>query len=148
MTMQKRMSTTMFALVVSCTMLFAAEPIVRPTDRGAVVETDRYRAEFRDGVLTGFFNKLTAEEYVRQDVKAAEVIPHLPTGLATQATDPEREAAAKLFEHYWWEHPATTTWPNQHFATARSTFTCVLKDASTAVLTYQGLSNCTKQFDD
>ena len=44
MTMQKRMSTTMFALVVSCTMLFAAEPIVRPTDRGAVVETYRYRA--------------------------------------------------------------------------------------------------------
>ncbi len=148
MTMQKRMSTTMFALVVSCTMLFAAEPIVRPTDRGAVVETDRYRAEFRDGVLTGFFNKLTAEEYVRQDVKAAEVIPHLPTGLATQATDPDREAAAKLFKHYWWEHPATSTWPNQHYATAKSAFTCVLKDGNTAVLTYQGLSNGIEQFDD
>ena len=135
-------------LIACATGAVAAEPSVKPTDRGAVVETDRYRAEFRDGVLSGFLNKLTAEEYVRQDVKATELIPHLPTGLATQATDEEREAAAKLFEHYWWEHAPTSTWPNQHFPTAASDFACVVNDDGTAELTYRGLSNGTQQFPD
>lgn len=148
MSMLNRVVTGVFALVVSYTAALAAEPAVQPTERGAVVETDRYRAEFRDGVLTAFFNKLTAEEYVRQELNADAVIPHLPTGLASQATDPERESAAKLFEHYWWEHPVTSTWPNQHFATATSDFNCELKDDGTAVLTYQGLSNGTEQFAD
>ena len=37
-----------------------------PTDPGAVAETDRYKADFRDGTLASFVNKLTGEEYLDQ----------------------------------------------------------------------------------
>jgi hypothetical protein len=121
---------------------------IMPTERGAVVETERYRAEFRNGVLTGFFNKLTAEEYVRQDVKAAEVIPHLPSGLATQSTKTELEAAANLFEYYWSEQPATNIWPNQHVVDAQSVFACETNISDSVVLNYKGLSSGSERFPE
>jgi len=94
----------------------AGEPIDK-TPRGAIVETDRFRAEIRDGLLVSFFNKLTREEYLAKDVGPEALLPHLPSGLGSQHTDSERASARKLFEWPWWEHPATAPWPNQHYPT-------------------------------
>lgn len=121
---------------------------ITPTKRGAVVETERYRASFQDGLLVGFTNKLTGEEYVRQDANAENLIAHLPSGLATQATEPEREAAAELFQQYWSEHSPTRTWPNHHVADAKSVFSCKMSASGSAVLTYKGLSNGSKRFPE
>ena len=128
----------------------AAEPVrqerlsiarIDKTPRGAIAETDRFRAEIRDGVLVRFFNKLTQEEYLAKDVRLDTLVPHLPSGLGTQNTDSERESARKLFEWPWWEHSTTASWPNQHFPTATSNFAFKAKDSRSALLTYKGLSN-------
>jgi hypothetical protein len=103
-----------------CGNLAWAENRVTPTERGAVAETDRYRAEFRDGVLTSFFNKLTGEEYLDRAANMDAILPHLPGGLGTQHAPEEREAARKLFDSPWGEQPPTSTWPNQHYADGKS----------------------------
>lgn len=126
---------------------FAAGPITA-TPRGATVETERYRVTIRDGAVTGFFNKLTREEYLAQSARAEEWRPHLPAGLGTQHTTAERGAARALFEWPWWEFPADTNWPNHHFPEGESRFTFTARDARTAVLTYRGLANGRERFAD
>jgi hypothetical protein len=118
------------------------------TPRGAIAETGRFRAEIRDGVLVSFFNKLTYEEYLAKGARLDTLVPHLPSGLGTQNTDSERESARKLFEWPWWEHPTTSSWPNQHFPTTTSTFAFKAKDQRSALLTYKGLSNSVGGFAD
>lgn len=77
----------------------AAEPIggttarIDKTERGAIAETARFRAQIRDGVLVSFFNKLTGEEYLAKEGRPDGLLPHLPSGLGTQHTDSERESA-------------------------------------------------------
>lgn len=134
-----------FFFLLTSVNLLAVEFQQTPT--GATLETDRYRAEFRAGVLTGFYNKLTKEEYLDASSDLTKVLPHLPTGLGTQNGEAAFKAAGKLFDWPWQEHAATACWPNQHYATAASRFTCELKDGK-AVLTYQGLTDGTTKFDD
>jgi hypothetical protein len=121
---------------------------ITPSERGAAVETERYRAEFREGVLTGFLNKLTKEEYLSKDAKTETLVPHLPTGLGTQNAVPERDAARQLFMWPWGEQPVDTNWPNQHFPDAKSAFTFSAKDDANAVLTYKDLTNGKDRFAD
>ena len=122
--------------------------LVEKTPRGARVETDRFRAEIRDGVLVNFFNKLTHEEYLAKDVRPDVVLPHLPSGLGTQHTNSERASAHELFEWPWWEHPTTARWPNQHYPTSTSAFQFQAKNQHCALLTYKGLSNGMDHFAD
>ena len=125
----------------------AAGPITAEA-RGATVETDRYRATIRDGAIAGFFNKLTREEYLAPNARPDEWLPHLPSGLGTQATPADRAGAHRLFEWPWWEFPNDTNWPNQHFPDRQSKFTFAAGDAQSAVLTYRGLSNGQARFGD
>lgn len=146
--MNRLMMTFAFgSFLALCSAATAAEPKLVQTQRGATVETDRFKAEIRSGVVVSFFNKLTDEEYIDAKADLARVLPHLPTGLGTQDGNAAFQAAGRLFDWPWHEHDATAQWPNQHYATDASKFTFELKD-SKAVLTYQGLTDGTAKFDD
>lgn len=117
------------------------------TPRGVAVETDRYRAEIKDGALTGFFNKLTNEEYLSGAESLAPLAPHIPSGLGTQNGEAAFAAAAKLFEWRWQEFPADLALPNQHFATAGSRV--AWKPSKTGgTLAYTGLSDGKTNFPE
>ncbi len=88
--------------------------LIVPTERGAVVETDRYRCEFRNGVLVDLRNKLTGEQYLDVGADSATYVPHLPSGLGTQHGEPARAMAEKLHHWPWWEHANDLHLPNQH----------------------------------
>ena len=135
-------------VVIVAGQLTVAAPSMVPTDRGAVVETDRYRVEFRDGVIISLVNRLTDEEYLDTGTDLSALLPHLPSGLGTQHEPKELEAAASLFTFPWWEHPVDAYWPNQHFADAASAFTFEAGDGPRAVLTYTGLTDGRRRFDD
>lgn len=126
----------------------AAQAGIIGTERGARVETDRYSAEFRDGVLVSWVNRLTGEEYLDPDGNWSRIRPHLPAGLGTQATEAEREAAYKLYLWPWWEHPATATWSCHHvpFPESRCVFESRGEDAGT--ITYTGLTDGSRIFPD
>ena len=121
---------------------------ISATARGATVETDRYRATIRDGTLAGFLNKLTGEEYLKPNALPEEWRSNLPSGLGTQNTIAERNAAHLLFEWPWWEFANDTNWPNQHFPDSQSEFTFAARGAQAALLTYRGLGNSRQQFAD
>lgn len=135
------------AVALASSMDLAGEAISQ-TPRGAVAETDRYRAEFTNGVLTSFVNKLTKEEYLNKDAKADQVIGHLPSGLGTQDGNAGRESARKLFEWPWWEHDINATWACQHYVATDSTVSFAAKDGNTAVVAYKGLTNGKDAFAD
>ncbi|MCG3150731.1 MAG: hypothetical protein PCFJNLEI_04232 [Verrucomicrobiae bacterium] len=128
--------------------VLAAPSVITPATDGVVVETERYRATISQGAVTGFLNKLTGEEYLDQYTDLQKVTPHLPGGLGTQATDTERESAFKLYKWPWWEHPATSTWPNHHFISATTKCAVKLKDEKSATVTYTGLTDGTKSYPD
>jgi hypothetical protein len=121
---------------------------ITPTDRGAVIETDRYRVVVTDGALTGYRNKLTGEEYLDQLAELDRILPHLPSGLGTQHTKEQREAAAKLYDWGWWEHDKESTWSNQHYPTRASQYTFTGKDERVAVLVYKGLTDGKQTYAD
>ena len=125
----------------------AAAPKISQTPTGAVVETDRYKVEIQSAVVVSFFNKLTGEEYLSARADLAKLLPHLPSGLGTQAGRDCLSAAGRLFRMPWWEHPIDAYWPNQHFPTGDSKFSFAGKDGQ-AELTYQGLSDGRKTYDD
>jgi hypothetical protein len=131
----------------------AAPTAISATPRGAVVETARYRVEFRDGVLVALLNKLTDEQYLDTGADLEKVVPHLPSGLGTQQGEAARAAAETLYKWPWWEHPNDKQWPNQHYADARSR--CEFRDApvagraaSAATLTYTNLTDGAERFTD
>ncbi len=124
-----------------------AENGITPTERGAIAETDRYRAEFRDGTLASFLNKLTGEEYLDPATKMDGILPHLPSGMGTQHEAAEREGARKLYDSPWGELPIDSTWPNQHYADGGSGFR-VQGSGLKAELTYTGLTDGKQRFDD
>lgn len=138
----------LLAIVWGGNTAYAGTAGISQTPRGAVVETDRYRAVITNGVITTFRNKLTGEEYLDAHAQLDKIVPHLPSGLGTQATDREREAARKLFEWPWWEQPAEATWPNHHYPDATSTVDFTRLDAQHSTLTYTGLTNGTERFAD
>lgn len=120
-----------------------------PTERGCTVETDRYRAVIENAVLIRFMNKLTGEEYFDPAADPAAIVPHLPSGLGTCHTEPEREGARALLSWPWWEHNITNRWPNQHYVDAKSRVACRVSEVEpTCVLTYSGLTDGTRRFDD
>ena len=121
---------------------------ISATARGATVETDRYRATILDGVVVGFLNKLTGEEYLMTNALPEEWRSNLPSGLGTQHTLAERTAAHLLFEWPWWEFPTDTNWPNQHFPDSQSEFTFAARGAQAALLTYRGLGSSQPRFAD
>jgi hypothetical protein len=126
----------------------ASPGAITKTERGARVETDKLAAEIRDGVVVSIVNKLTGEEYIDPATDMNNVIPHLPCGLGSQATDPEREAAFTLYKWPWWEHPAESLWPNHHSPSAASKVEFKAKDESAATVTYTGLSDGSKTYPD
>ncbi len=126
---------------------------ITPTARGAIVETDRMRVAFRDGVLVSLHNKLTGEEYLDTGADLAKTVPHLPAGLGTQHGEPARETAEKLHHWAWWEHPNDLHLPNQHFADDRSR--CELRksqvagrESSAATLVYTDLTDGQTRYPD
>jgi hypothetical protein len=127
----------------------AAGPISQ-TPRGAVIETDRYRATITDGVLAGLVNKLTGEEYLAKEANVAALLTRLPAGLGTQHTPTGRESAGKLYGDWveWKPQPDDAAWPCQHYPTPASTFTFASKADGAAVLTYKGLTSGTNTFAD
>ncbi len=118
------------------------------TPHGAIIETARYRAVITNGVVTGFRNKLTGEEYINPQAQLDQVLPHLPSGLGTLATDEERGAAVQLFSRPWWEFSLEATWPNQHYPDATSTYSYTAGGADSATLTYTGLTDGQTRYDD
>ncbi len=126
----------------------AAEPKITQTEKGAVIETDRYKAEISAGVMVSFINKFTGEEYLDKSTDLAKIQPHLPSGLGTQNGEDCRAGADRLFHWPWWEHDPNETWPSQHYATAASVFSFAAKDASSASLTYKGLTDGKASFAD
>lgn len=121
---------------------------ISATTRGATVETDRYRATIRDGVIAGFLNKLTGEEYLKPSALPEEWRSNLPSGLGTQQTIAERSAAHLLFEWPWWEFANDTNWPNQHSPDSQSDFTFAARSEQAALLTYRGLNSGPRRFAD
>lgn len=121
---------------------------IAPTERGASITTDRYQVDIRDGVVVSILNKLTNEDYLDSYVDLNQVVPHLPGGLGSQSTEPEREAAAKLYKWPWFEHAAASTWPNHHSPSAASKCEFKAKDDSHATVTYTGLNDGTKTYSD
>ncbi len=134
-------------LALGCTSRAQAATLSR-TPRGATIDTPRYRAVITNGVVTGFRNKLTGEEYLNQRAQVEKILPHLPSGLGTQATDAERDAAHNLFQMPWWEFPLDASWPNQHYPDATSTYSYVANGSKGASLTYTGLTDGKTRYDD
>jgi len=126
----------------------AAEPKVAKTERGATVETDRFRVTVSNGVVTSVVNKLTNEEYLDLQAKIENILPHLPSGLGTQAGDDAISAAAKLYHWPWWELPAAATWPNQHYPTGDSKFEFAATGTTGCTLAYTGLTDGKATFAD
>ncbi len=120
---------------------------ITATERGAVVETDRFRCEFRNGVLVSLHNKLTDEQYLDTGADLAMTVPHLPGGLGTQHGEPARETAEKLYQWPWWEHPNNLYLPNQHYADQVSGFR-VQRSGDKAELTYTDLTDGKARFKD
>ena len=153
MTHTTKILSTVMTAVALCVSAALAENAVTPTERGAVAETDRYRAEFRDGPLASFLNKLTGEEYLDPAIKMDAVLPHLPSGLGTQYAPAELAAARKLYDSPWGEQPVTNVWPNQHWAYGNSQFAYQAsqvagRESQVATLTYTGLTDGQRRFDD
>ncbi len=123
------------------------------TERGALAETDRYRCEFRNGVLVSLRNKLTNEDYLDTGANPAAYVPHLPSGLGTQSGEPARAAAESLYRMPWYEHPNDRHFPNQHFADAQSRFALTEsrvagRECEKAELAYTGLTDGKERFTD
>ncbi len=137
---------TLFTLC--CSLALYAQTSITETKRGAVVETDRYRVEIRDGVVAAILNKLTGEQYVDPSTNLDKLLPHLPSGLGTQNLTEEREGAARLFQAPWWEYPIDSYWPNQHFADSQSAFTFAQAGDDACTLSYKGLSDGKRRFAD
>jgi hypothetical protein len=121
---------------------------IAPSERGASITTDRYQVVIRDGVVVSILNKLTDEEYLDSHADLTQVVPHLPGGLGTQSTEPEREAAATLYKWPWFEHAADSSWPSHHSPSAASKCEFTAKDDANATLVYTGLTDGTKSFPD
>jgi hypothetical protein len=134
-------------LMLSST-LWGDEAKVTQTQRGATVETDRYRVVVENGVVQSILNKLTREEYLDLDANPANVLPHLPSGLGTQAGSESQAAAETLYHWPWWEHPAQSTWINQHYPGPDSKFQFAAKGTSGGTLTYEGLTDGKTAYPD
>jgi hypothetical protein len=138
-------------LAVSCAFLLVlnshAATTFEKSPRGVVVETDRFRAVIEDGALTGFFNKLTSEEYLSGAQALAPVSPHLPSGLGSQNGKDAFAAAAKIFGKGWSEFSPDLDLPNQHFPTAKSEVQWKAGEGG-GVLTYKNLSDGKNSFPD
>ena len=120
---------------------------ITQTERGAIVETERFRVEFRDGALVGLLNRLTNEEYLDVNADPARTLPHLPSGLGTQHGEAALTAAEKLHHWPWWEHPNHLYLPNQHYADGNSGVRCRVSDVR-AELTYTSLTDGKARFPD
>lgn len=148
------MSRTIWAvLLVTLLSSVAARPLaadtkITQTDKGAVVETDRYKAEISGGVIVSFINKFTSEEYLDKSADLGQILPHLPSGLGTQDGNECLAGADKLFHWPWWEHDPNETWPSQHYPSPASQYSFAAKDADSAVLTYKGLTDGKRSFAD
>lgn len=121
---------------------------IQATDRGAVVETDRLKLEFYDGILISMHNKLTNEEYLDANADLARTLPHVPTGLGTQHGEVAREAARKLYEKPWWEHPNDLELPNQRYPDAQSKFAFEEGEDGWVSLRYENLTDASTRYPD
>ncbi len=121
---------------------------ISSTERGAKIVNDKIAVEIRDGVVVSIFNKLTGEEYIDPSTDLKNVVPHLPGGLGSQNTEPEREAAETLYKWPWYEHPADSVWVNHHSPSAASKCEFTAKDDTHATLVYKGLSDGAKSYGD
>lgn len=124
-----------------------AQGNITPTERGATVETPKYRIEFRNGVLVSMFNKLTREQYLDSEADLSETVAHLPSGLGSQYGETARKRAKKLYHWPWWEHPNDLYLPNQHYPDDKSRFAFEKTDGG-AKLIYTGLTDGNKRFED
>lgn len=148
--MKKTISILLAALTLGsifCGSATASDGIL-PTDRGAVVETDRLQLEFRDGILISLHNKLTNEEYLDVNADLARTLPHVPSGLGTQNGEPARAAAQKLYEKPWWEHPNDLALPNQRYPDAKSKFVFQGGEAGRVELRYEDLTDGKTRYPD
>jgi hypothetical protein len=147
----RRGSRTAAAILAVWAAAFTAAPAatspIQPTERGAIVETERYRATIENGLLVSFLNKLTQEEYLDPQADLAAVRPHLPAGLGTQNGEAALEAADRLYRWPWKEHPANAEWPNQRFPDGKSRFECQVTGAK-CLLTYGDLTDGRTRFPD
>ncbi len=156
---------TFWALIPGLLLAGMAQAGITETPRGAVAETNRYKIVITDGIVTGFLNKLTGEEYINKDANRDHILPFLPSGLGTQASEDDRLGAYKLFLKPWWEYVVDpnfpnawntpdpklghdANWPNQHYPHVGSKFAFAAKGDSAAVLTYTGLFNGQQANDD
>ncbi len=119
----------------------SAEATITPTDRGAVIETTRYRAEFSDGLLMGLRNAFTGEEYLDYASDRAAWLPHLPAGMGHQHGEAALAAAADLHAAPWSSHAPTFALPNQRYPDAASTFRFESVSDDEAVLHYTELAD-------
>lgn len=117
----------------------AAETTIEKTDRGARIRTERYEATIANGILTGFVNRLTGEQYLYQNAKLEKVLPHLPGGLGTQHGEEALAGAAELYRIPWVSHPTDLPLPNQHYPSDESRFSFEEDGENAVVLTYRGL---------
>ena len=118
------------------------------TERGVIVESDRYRIQITNGVLTGILNKLTGEEYLDSQASIPDLLRHLPSGLGTQNSPEEFSAAAKLYEWPWLARPANSQWPNQHHPFEKGRFAISENGHNKVELEYEGLTDGTREFPD
>ncbi len=144
-----RISLLLLALCASAMMAMSADVSLTPTSRGVEVDTSRYHAVISNGYLSGFRNKFTGEEYLDQRADMAAVLPYLPGGLGTQATDEERDTALHLYNTYPYTVARPDLYlPNQHYPAADSTFSFAKKGATSLTLSYQGLTDGQKSYPD
>lgn len=125
----------------------AAETAIEPLDRGVRVRTPAYEVDIRDGAVVRLYNALTREEYTSgraEDVWRRQ----LPGGLATQAGEGARQAAAVLHTWPWGDPPIRDVRPNQHIADPESAFASESLGAKGVLLTYRNLTDGAQRYPD
>jgi len=114
---------------------------IEATERGVIVRTDRYTARIADGMLVGFLNAFTGEEYLYQRADLDKVRPHLPGGLGNQHGEAALAAAASLHEIVWGAHDPAGAQPNQRYADSASEMNLERLSNREVVLHYKGLTD-------
>lgn len=114
---------------------------IEKSDRGAIISTENYEAEIRNGLLMSFINRHTGENFFDPLADASKITPHLPGGIGVMDTPEAILAAQAMMGKPWWEMPHDGYWPNQRYPDERSSFSAEPGEDGSLTLTYRDLTD-------
>ena len=141
--------TILAAMVLTAGAGCAGEAKITKIDRGVIVQTYRYQVQVRDGAVVGILNRLTGEEYVSARAIRPGCCRTCPAAWA------RRMAKARRPPQNSSRSPGGNTMPSPcgptsitPRPTARSRFEQAKGRPGVAVVTYKGLTDGSKTYDD